>query len=47
MMIDDADDMKAIGDDAGVGEVSLDESSVRAGEVDTDELNAVPALEFS
>jgi len=28
VMIDDADDMEAIGDDAGVGKVSLDESSV-------------------
>ena len=46
-MIDDADDMEAIGDDAGVGKVSLDQSSVGTGEINADELNTVPALEFA
>ena len=47
VMIDNADDVEAISDNARVGKVSLNESSVGTGEVDADELNAVPALEFT
>ena len=47
VMIDDADDMEAIGDDTGVGKVSLDESSVGTGEIDADELNTLPTPEFT
>lgn len=47
VVIDNADDVEAIGDDPGLGKVSLNQSAVGAGEVDTDELNALAALEFS
>ena len=47
VMIDDTDDVEAIGNDAGVGKVSLNKSSVGAGEIDADELNTVPAPEFT
>ena len=46
VMIDDAYDVEAISDNACVGKVSLNESSVGTGEVDANELNAVPSLEF-
>ena len=47
VMIDDSDDVEAIGNDTGVGKVSLNESSVGTGKVDANELNTVPALEFT
>lgn len=47
VVIDDADDVEAIGDDAGLGKVSLHESPVGAGEVDADELNTLSAPEFA
>ena len=47
VMINDSNDVEAIGNDAGVGKVSLNESSVGTGEVDANELNTVPALEFT
>ena len=37
---------RTISDNARVGKVSLNESSVGTGEVDANELNAVPSLEF-
>ena len=47
VVIDDSDDVEAIGDDAGFGEVSLDKSPVGTGEVDADELNTLATLEFA
>lgn len=45
VMVDDAHDMKAVGDDPGVGEEAADDVTVGTGEVDTDHLHFVTAAQ--
>jgi len=45
MLDDNANDMEAIGNDAGIGEPAADQGAVRTGEVDADHLDAFAALE--
>jgi hypothetical protein len=42
---DEPDDMEAVGDEDGVWEGTLDDAAVRAGEVDADDSDLLPALE--
>jgi len=47
VVLDDADDMEAVGDDPGSGEGVFDEAAVGAGEVDADDPHLLPALELA
>lgn len=44
VVLDDAHDVEQVGHDAGVGEVAPDDAAVGAGEVDTDDLDALAPL---
>jgi len=47
VVLDDADDVEAVGHDPGVGEVAFDEAAVGGGEVDADDFHTFAALEFA
>ena len=44
VMLNNADDVEAVGDDSCSGEVSSDERTVRVAQVDTDHANALSPL---
>ena len=43
VMVDEAHDMKAVGDDPGIGKEAADGVAVGAGKIDTDDLDLVPS----
>lgn len=46
-VLEEAHDVEAVGDDAGLGEVAANQAAVRPGEVDADDLHLVAALELA
>ena len=47
VVLDDADDVKPVGDDSGLGKVTADEAAVGAGKIDADDFHVLATLEFT
>ncbi len=45
VMLNDADDMEAVGNDFSIGEVTFDESAVRGTQIDADNAHFIPAVQ--